>query len=192
MYHNLPMYEHENIRIWECICIYSIYIYIYIHTCRTYIYIYIYIDMHAYNKYLHTYVESLCNHPQSKIKTIAVMSNGAVTGGSPWNLGRHVRDRKATGKRLARKAPSAVTTNCHQQLSPTQLTKLAFHIAHLYSLKKVAKEVSINWYLWTLPQSHQPCKSAWLWNHCFASIFFDDQNIYTSINCCKAVHSWLV
>lgn len=30
--------------------------------------------MHAYNRYLHTYVESLCNHPQSKIKTIAVMT----------------------------------------------------------------------------------------------------------------------
>lgn len=184
MYHNLPMYEHENIRIWECICIYSIYIYIYIHTCRTYIYI----DMHAYNEYLHTYYdESLCKHLQSKIKNIAVMTNGAVTGGSPWNLGRHVRDRKATGKRLARKAPEAVTNNCHQ------LPKNWLSICPFVQLEKGRWSIN-QLILWTLEKSHQPLQvSLTLKPFVVAWKIIDDQNIYfQALTAGKGVHSWLV
>lgn len=73
---NMRTYEYGNVYVY----IQYTYTYIYIHVEH----IYIYIDMHAYNEYLHTYYdESLCKHLQSKIKNIAVMTNGAVTGGSP-------------------------------------------------------------------------------------------------------------
>ncbi len=102
MYHNLSMYEHTNVRIWECIL-------------DIYIYIYMYVYMH-----IMIYVQT----SPVKNKNMIVMTNGAVTAGSPWNLGRHVRESRghsATSQQIPSPSEShekrlALERSSHQQL----------------------------------------------------------------------------